>query len=71
MVRLAKAPDADVPGSKREARRYSAAALLRANPSPSDREIDTAMAGNICRCGAYLRIKQAIRRAARGGGGKA
>lgn len=46
----------------------SAAALLRANPSPSDREIDMAMAGNICRCGAYLRIRQAIRRAARGEG---
>jgi len=42
----------------------SAAALLAANPRPSDREIDTAMAGNICRCGTYDRVKKAIRRAA-------
>jgi len=45
----------------------SAAALLAANPRPSDREIDTAMAGNICRCGTYDRVKKAIRRAASGG----
>lgn len=44
----------------------SAAALLAANPRPSDREIDTAMAGNICRCGTYDRVKKAIRRAASG-----
>ena len=42
----------------------SAAALLEANPQPSDDEIDLAMNGNICRCGAYPRIKQAIRKAA-------
>jgi aerobic-type carbon monoxide dehydrogenase small subunit (CoxS/CutS family) len=41
-----------------------AAALLAANPKPTDEEIDTAMAGNICRCGTYLRIRSAIRRAA-------
>jgi len=41
----------------------SAAALLNENPNPSDEEIDRAMAGNICRCGTYLRIKEAIRKA--------
>lgn len=39
----------------------NAASLLRGNPSPSDEEIDTAMQGNICRCGTYNRIKKAIR----------
>ncbi len=38
----------------------SAVALLGSNPSPSDEEIDTAMNGNICRCGTYNRIKEAI-----------
>ncbi|MCE7058140.1 (2Fe-2S)-binding protein [Algoriphagus sp. AGSA1] len=38
----------------------SAVALLSSNPSPSDEEIDTAMNGNICRCGTYNRIKEAI-----------
>jgi isoquinoline 1-oxidoreductase alpha subunit len=42
----------------------SAAALLAGNPDPSDAEIDQAMAGNICRCGTYHRVRQAIRRAA-------
>lgn len=42
----------------------SAAALLKANPSPSDAEIDAAMSGNLCRCGTYPRIKQAIKAAA-------
>lgn len=44
----------------------SAAALLAHNPAPSDEEIDLAMAGNICRCGTYLRIRRAIHRAAQG-----
>jgi isoquinoline 1-oxidoreductase alpha subunit len=48
----------------------SAAALLAKTPDPSDREIDTAMAGNICRCGTYPRIQRAIRVAARNGGGE-
>ncbi|MCR9278581.1 MAG: (2Fe-2S)-binding protein [Pseudomonadaceae bacterium] len=39
----------------------SAAALLEANPNPSDDEIDKAMAGNICRCGMYGRMKAAIK----------
>lgn len=39
----------------------SAAALLKENPNPSDEEIDNAMSGNICRCGTYLRIKEAIK----------
>jgi isoquinoline 1-oxidoreductase alpha subunit len=43
----------------------SAAALLENNPNPSDREIDSAMQGNICRCGTYLRIKQAIKTASK------
>lgn len=38
----------------------SAAALLTSNPSPSDSEIDSAMQGNLCRCGTYNRIKEAI-----------
>jgi isoquinoline 1-oxidoreductase subunit alpha len=43
-----------------------AAALLEKTPSPSDDEIDQAMAGNLCRCGMYQRIRRAIHRAARG-----
>jgi isoquinoline 1-oxidoreductase alpha subunit len=42
----------------------SASALLADNPSPDDSQIDAAMAGNICRCGTYVRIRQAIKRAA-------
>jgi isoquinoline 1-oxidoreductase alpha subunit len=42
----------------------SATALLSANPNPSDEDIDNAMSGNICRCGTYLRIRQAIKQAA-------
>jgi len=42
----------------------SAAALLASNRGPSDDDIDQAMAGNICRCGTYLRIRQAIHAAA-------
>jgi len=41
----------------------TAAALLEENPNPSDEDIDTAMNGNICRCGTYIRIKQAIKTA--------
>ncbi|MBY6210929.1 (2Fe-2S)-binding protein [Microbulbifer agarilyticus] len=42
----------------------TAAALLKANPNPSDADIDNAMAGNLCRCGTYKRIRQAIHTAA-------
>jgi isoquinoline 1-oxidoreductase alpha subunit len=42
----------------------SAAALLAGNRNPSDADIDAAMAGNICRCGTYVRIREAIKRAA-------
>ena len=42
----------------------SAAALLEQNPKPSDEDIDIAMAGNICRCGTYVRIRKAIHQAA-------
>jgi isoquinoline 1-oxidoreductase alpha subunit len=42
----------------------SASALLVSQPRPSDSDIDDAMAGNICRCGTYLRIRAAIKRAA-------
>ena len=45
----------------------SAAALLAQNPKPSDEDIDKAMAGNICRCGTYQRIRKAIHTAAEGG----
>ena len=43
----------------------SACALLMSNPHPTDSDIDDAMAGNICRCGTYVRIRQAIKEAAR------
>jgi isoquinoline 1-oxidoreductase subunit alpha len=42
----------------------SAAALLASTTSPDDADIDAAMAGNICRCGTYVRIRQAIKQAA-------
>ena len=42
----------------------NAVALLEENPNPSDQDIDTAMNGNLCRCGTYLRIKAAIKTAA-------
>lgn len=42
----------------------SAAVLLRENPHPTDQDIDDAMSGNICRCGTYPRIRQAIHQAA-------
>ncbi|MNN75385.1 Isoquinoline 1-oxidoreductase subunit alpha [compost metagenome] len=42
----------------------SASALLATNPNPSDAEIDGAMSGNICRCGTYQRIREAIKVAA-------
>ena len=45
----------------------AAAALLRDTPSPTDADIDRAMAGNICRCGTYGRIRKAIHRAAQEG----
>ncbi len=48
----------------------SAAALLAKNPHPSDDDITTAMAGNICRCGTYDRIRKAIHRAANAGGAR-
>jgi isoquinoline 1-oxidoreductase subunit alpha len=43
----------------------SAAALLKTKPNPSEAEIEAAMSGNICRCGTYLRIKEAIKTAAK------
>jgi isoquinoline 1-oxidoreductase alpha subunit len=42
----------------------SAAALLAKTPKPNDQDIDAAMNGNICRCGTYIRIRQAIHKAA-------
>jgi isoquinoline 1-oxidoreductase alpha subunit len=42
----------------------TAAALLAKTPNPTDSEIDAAMSGNLCRCGTYLRIRQAIHQAA-------
>ena len=44
----------------------SAAALLASTPNPDDSDIDAAMAGNICRCGTYVRIRTAIKQAASG-----
>jgi isoquinoline 1-oxidoreductase subunit alpha len=46
----------------------SASALLRTTPKPTDEQIDSAMSGNVCRCGTYVRIKQAIKAAANSGG---
>ncbi len=42
----------------------TAAALLKGNPTPTDDEIDGALAGNLCRCGTYVRIRQAVKDAA-------
>jgi len=44
----------------------SAAALLASTPSPDDSDINAAMSGNICRCGTYVRIREAIKLAAAG-----
>lgn len=62
--------DEDVPqcGYCQAGQIMSAAALLQQNPSPSDAEIDSAMRGNLCRCGTYLRIRRAIHKAAGKGG---
>ena len=49
----------------------SAVALLAANATPTDQDIDAAMAGNLCRCGTYLRIRRAIHRAAQSKSGRA
>ena len=46
----------------------SASALLASNPRPSDADIDDAMSGNICRCGTYVRIRNAIKQAAKANG---
>ena len=58
--------DQDVPqcGYCQAGQIMTAAALLRNNPSPSDEDIDGAMAGNLCRCYTYLRIRAAIKSAA-------
>jgi isoquinoline 1-oxidoreductase alpha subunit len=48
----------------------SASALLAKNPKPTDADIDAAMSGNICRCGTYVRIRDAIKQAARSAGRK-
>ena len=44
-----------------------AAALLRAKPGPTDREVDEAFGSHVCRCGTYNRLRRAVRRAAEGG----
>ena len=46
----------------------SATALLASNPRPTDSDIDNAMSGNICRCGTYVRIREAIKQAAQSTG---
>jgi len=58
--------ESDVPqcGYCQSGQIMSAAALLQTNPSPSDADIDAALAGNICRCGTYVRIRKAVHRAA-------
>jgi isoquinoline 1-oxidoreductase subunit alpha len=61
--------EVDVPqcGSCQSGQIMSAAALLASKSKPTDAEIDTAMRGNICRCGTYQSIREAIHRAAQGG----
>jgi isoquinoline 1-oxidoreductase alpha subunit len=58
--------EADVPqcGYCQPGQMMQAASLLAQNPNPSDKDIDEAMAGNICRCGTYPRIRTAIKSAA-------
>ena len=58
--------EADVPqcGYCQAGQMMSAAALLKNNPKPNNAEIDAAMTGNICRCGTYHRIRQAVQLAA-------
>lgn len=58
--------DVDVPqcGYCQSGQIMTAAALLRKNPNPSEQEIINAMQGNLCRCGTYLRIQKAIKKAA-------
>jgi len=58
--------DEDVPqcGYCQAGQILAAVALLARNPHPGDADIDAAMSGNLCRCGTYLRIRKAIRRAA-------
>jgi aerobic-type carbon monoxide dehydrogenase small subunit (CoxS/CutS family) len=58
--------EVDVPqcGFCQSGQLMSAAALLASKPSPTDADIDAAMAGNLCRCGTYQRIRAAIHRAA-------
>ena len=60
--------DIDVPqcGYCQAGQIMSAAALLAKNPKPSDADINTAMSGNLCRCGTYTRIRAAIQKAANG-----
>ena len=61
--------DREVPqcGYCQSGQMMSAAALIAGNPHPTDADIDDAMSGNICRCGTYLRIREAIKQAAQGG----
>jgi isoquinoline 1-oxidoreductase subunit alpha len=65
--------DHDVPqcGYCQAGQIMSATALLRQNPNPSDSDIDTFMSGNLCRCGTYLRIRTAIKSAAKALNGSA
>ena len=60
--------DIDVPqcGFCQSGQIMQAAALLKATPRPTDAQIDDAMSGNICRCGTYPRIREAIKQARRG-----
>jgi isoquinoline 1-oxidoreductase alpha subunit len=61
--------DLDVPqcGYCQAGQLMSAAALLASKPKPTDADIDQAMTGNVCRCGTYVRIREAIHLAANGG----
>ncbi len=62
----------DVPqcGYCQSSQLMAAAALLKQNPHPTDDDINSAMSGNLCRCGTYQRIRKAILRAAQEGGAR-
>ena len=64
---LVKVKEHDVPqcGYCQAGQMMTAAAFIKDNSNPSDAEISEAMHGNICRCGTYLRIRQAVKTAAK------
>src|SRR4030081_3247175 len=60
-------PEGPQSGDCQSGQIMSASALLAGNPHPTEADIDDAMSGNICRCGTYVRIREAIKQAAQSG----